>query len=252
MATAVASPAVGATCREIQFADRVKAGGADLVLNGLGIRKATLLRIKVYVAGLYLPQKSSDAGAILGANGRWQLVLHFVRDVDASDIRDAFQEGFEKAAGDKRAGLQTRIAALNAQMVDFKTGQSLTFTRHPTTGVTVDVNGKGGAAIEGADFATALLAIWLGPKPPNEDLKTGLLGGPCEWSATARAGRGRRRGACSPTAKPPIPGPAMPLARGTPPPPQAAGPSRRRRPRPRRRRRDCRHRRRARRARGGR
>ena len=179
-AVALGTPAIGATCRDIQFADRVKVGGADLVLNGLGIRKATLLRIKVYVAGLYLPQESGDAGAILRANGRWELVLRFARDVDASDIRDAFQEGFAKSAGDKLGGLQTRIAALNAQMVDFKAGQSLTFSRDPATGVSVDVNGKGGAAIEGAEFATALLGIWLGAKPPNEDLKSGLLGGACE------------------------------------------------------------------------
>jgi hypothetical protein len=180
VAGAFGVPAFGATCRDIQFPDSVKVGGSDLALNGLGIRKATLLRIKVYVAGLYLPRKGSDAGAILGANGRWQLVLHFVRDVDASDIRDAFHDGFQKAAGEKLGTLEKRIAALNAQVVDFKSGQSLAFSRDPAIGVTVDVNGKGGSTIEGADFADALLAIWLGAEPPNEDLKTGLLGGACE------------------------------------------------------------------------
>ncbi len=180
VAAASGMPAFGATCRDIQFADSVKVATSELVLNGLGIRKATFLRIKVYVAGLYLPQKATDAAAILGANSRWRLVLHFVRDVDAGDIRDAFQEGFKKAAGDKLGALQQRIAALNAQIVDFKTGQSLAFTRDPAIGVTVDVNGKGGSTIEGADFANAMLAIWLGAKPPNEDLKTGLLGGACE------------------------------------------------------------------------
>jgi hypothetical protein len=178
--SATSAPAFGASCRDVPFPDSAKVGDADLVLNGLGLRKATILRVRVYVAGLYLPRKSGDAGAILGASGRWQLVLRFVRDVDASDIRDAFQEGFEKAAGDKLAALRPRIAALNARMIDFKTGQYLAFTGDPAAGVTVDVNGAGGAAIEGADFAAALLAIWLGPKPPNEDLKSGLLGGACE------------------------------------------------------------------------
>jgi hypothetical protein len=180
LAASFGVPASAATCRDIQFPDSVKVGGSELALNGLGIRKSTLLRIKVYVAGLYLPKKVADAAAILSANGRWQLLLHFVRDVDASDIRDAFHEGFEKAAGDKLAPLEKRIAALNAQVVDLKSGQSLTFTRDPAIGVTVDVNSKGGSTIEGADFADALLAIWIGAKPPNEDLKTGLLGGTCE------------------------------------------------------------------------
>ena len=180
LAASVDMPASAATCRDIQFPDSVKVGSSELALNGLGIRKATLLRIKVYVAGLYVPKKATDGAAILSANGRWRLVLHFVRDVDASDIRDAFHDGFEKAAGDKLGALEKRIAALNAQVVDLKTGQSLTFTRDPAIGVTVDVNGKGGSTIEGADFADALLAIWIGAKPPNEDLKTGLLGGACE------------------------------------------------------------------------
>lgn len=179
-AVIVGTPGHAATCRDVQFPDGVKLGGADLALNGLGIRKATFLSIKVYVAGLYLPQKSGDAAGILRAAARWQLVLRFVRDVGASDIRGAFQEGFEKAAGDKLAALAPRIEVLKARMVDFKTGQSLTFTHDPAAGVTVDVNGSAGPAIEGADFAAALLAIWLGPIPPNEDLKTGLLGGPCE------------------------------------------------------------------------
>jgi Chalcone isomerase-like len=177
---ALAPPAYAATCRDVPFPDSVTAAGGDLVLNGLGIRKATLLSIKVYVAGLYLPQKSRDAAGILRSDGRWRLVLRFVRDVGARDIRDAFQEGFEKAAGDKLAALGPRIEALKARMVDFKTGQSLTFAHDSAAGVMVDVNGAAGPSIEGADFATALLAIWLGSKPPNEDLKSGLLGGTCE------------------------------------------------------------------------
>ncbi len=150
------------------------------MLNGLGIREATLLSIKVYVAGLYLPQKSGDAGAILRADGPWRLELHFVRDVGVSDIRGAFQEGFEKTAGDKLAALNSRIETLKARMLDFKTGQSLSFTHDPAMGVLVNVNGAARPPIAGADFATALLAIWLGAKPPNEDLKSGLLGGACE------------------------------------------------------------------------
>jgi len=174
------APVFGAECLKVKVPDTVKAGGADLVLNGLGIRKATFLNVKVYVAGLYLPQKSGDAGKIIGANEPWQLVLRFVRDVDASDIRDAWEEGFEKNAGDKLATLQPRIKTLNARMVDFKEGQYLSFTDDPAKGVAVDVNGASGAVIEGADFANALLSIWLGREPPNEDLKSGLLGGKCE------------------------------------------------------------------------
>jgi len=153
---------------------------APLVLNGLGLRKATFLAVRVYVAGLYLPQKSRDPREILGRDQPWHLLLHFVRGVGASDIRDAFAEGFKKSAGDRLPALAPRIAALEARMTDFKDGQTLAFTNDPGKGVTVTVNGAAGAPIDGADFASALLGIWLGAEPPNADLKTGLLGGKCE------------------------------------------------------------------------
>ena len=174
------APVFGAECLQAKFPDSAKVGTVDLELNGLGIRKATMLALKVYVAGLYVSRRSGDAGAILSSNLPWQLTLRFVRDVDASDIRDAFTEGFESAAGEKMATLRPRIDTLNARMVDFKKGQYLTFTGIPEKGVVTDANGAVGSAIEGPDFSNALLSIWIGRKPPNEDLKSGLLGGKCE------------------------------------------------------------------------
>ena len=44
----------------------------------------------------------------------------------------------------------------------------------------MNVNGADSAAIKGADFASAFLKIIVGPEPPNEDLKSGLLGEKCE------------------------------------------------------------------------
>jgi Chalcone isomerase-like len=175
-----AFPALGAQCLDVQFPDSVKVGSTDLVLNGMGIRKATMLAVKVYVAGLYLPAKSSDGAKIAAANQAWELDLHFVHSADASDITDAFDEGFEKAAGDNLDALKPKIETLKSQMADMEDGQILSYAYDPSTGTVVTVNGKSGAPIEGADFAAALLTISIGPEPPNEDLKTGLLGGACE------------------------------------------------------------------------
>jgi len=180
MLVAEAAPAVGAECIGVQVPDSVKVGDKELVLNGLGIRKATIFNVKVYVAGLYLPEKSGNGEQIIGSNEPWELALHFVHDADASDIRDAFDDGFEKAAGDNLNALSAGIDALKSQMIDFEEGHVLSYAYDPAKGTVVDVNGKSGPAIEGADFAAALLKISIGPEPPNEDLKTGLLGGKCE------------------------------------------------------------------------
>ena len=62
------APVFGAECLQAKFQDSAKVGNVDLELNGLGIRKATMLAVKVYVAGLYVPQKSGNAGALLSSN----------------------------------------------------------------------------------------------------------------------------------------------------------------------------------------
>jgi hypothetical protein len=177
---AAGGAAHAATCSDVNFADGAKVGATPLVLNGLGLRKATILAVKVYVAALYLPQKSGDPAGIVGANKPWRLDLHFVRDVGVSDIRDGWQEGFEKSAGDKLPSLRLSVDALKAMMTDMKSGQLLVFAYDPAIGVTTEVNGAAQRPVAGADFAAALLGIWLGPKPPNGDLKSGLLGGKCE------------------------------------------------------------------------
>jgi len=51
-----------------------------------------------------------------------------------------------------------------------------TYTYVPGTGTVVNRDGKDVATIEGKDFAETLCSLWLGPKPPSEDLQNGLLG----------------------------------------------------------------------------
>jgi chalcone isomerase-like protein len=178
----VAATAVDAAqerkCRDIGFPEHVQVNGSDLALNGLGVRKATFLKINVYVAALYVAHPQRNPTVLVDSDTAQELVLHFVRDVGAADLRKAFLEAFERAPP-LSASLQERIAKLNSWMVDVKTGQRMTFVRLPHTGVQVSVNGVPRGTIEGDDFARAFISIWLGPEPPNPELKSGLLGGDC-------------------------------------------------------------------------
>ncbi len=166
-------------CAGVTFPDRVQVSGTPLVLNGLGIRKATLLKIKVYVAALYLKNPSANASAIIGADQPKRLVLSFLRDVDRDDIVNAWNEGFEANGGNGLPGLKDRITTLNGWMANVEKGQQLTFTYSPGLGLEVLVAGQAKGKIPGEDFAKAFFAIWLGANPPNWELKTGLLGGGC-------------------------------------------------------------------------
>lgn len=165
-------------CKGVSFPDQMQVDGTTLTLNGLGLRQATMFKVNVYVAALYVTRKSSDAGVIL-ANAPAELILQFVRDVGASDIAKSWNEGFEKNAKAELPALKDRIATLDGFMTDVKSGQQMIFSFKPGAGVQVSVNGAAKGTIKGDDFAKALLSIWLGPEPPNPEIKAGLLGGAC-------------------------------------------------------------------------
>jgi hypothetical protein len=169
----------GRECKGTSFPEQVQVEGATLKLNGLGLRQATILKVNVYVAALYVAQTSTDANAILKSNVPKQLVLHFVRDVGRADLSKGWDEGFENNAKSELPVLKERIEAFKGLMADVKTGQRLSFVHKPAAGIQVDLNGAVKGAIAGEDFARALFSIWLGSNPPNPGLKAGLLGGAC-------------------------------------------------------------------------
>ena len=165
-------------CAGVSFPDQAQVEGSNLSLNGLGLRLATMLKVKVYVAALYVAKTSNDPAAILDSTAPVELVLQFVRDVGADDLRKGWDEGFEKNANGQLPALKGRIATLNGWMTDVRSGQKLVFTRKPGAGIQVSVNGANKGAIPGDDFAKTFLSIWLGD-PPNPEIKAGLLGGAC-------------------------------------------------------------------------
>ena len=166
-------------CSGVAFPDQAQVNGSTLMLNGVGLRQATMLKVNVYVAGLYVAQPSTDPAAILGSPAPKELVLHFVRNVGASDLRKAWDEGFAANAKDQLPALKERVDTLKGWMTDMKSGERITFVHVPGAGIKVDVGGTTMGTVKGDDFARAFLSIWLGAHPPNHDLKTGLLGGAC-------------------------------------------------------------------------
>ena len=170
--------AQGKECKGVNFTEQMQVDGNNLVLNGVGLRQATAFKVNVYVAALYVGKTSSEPNAILESTTPKELILQFVRDVSAADLSKGWNEGFEKNAKAQSAALKERIAMLDGWMIDMKSGQRLTFTYKPGTGVQVDVNGAVKGTIKGDDFAKAFFSIWLGD-PPNPEVKSGLLGGAC-------------------------------------------------------------------------
>src|SRR3990172_608332 len=176
-----ALPLRAAEVAGVKFADRAQAGAAELVLNGAGLRKRFVFQ--VYAMGLYLTGKRPVAADAIALAGPKRIAIHMLRDVDAAEFGEALASGM-RANHDEAAmkALEPRIAQLGAIMEELKEakkGMSIVLDLQPGAGTVVGVDGKArGKPIAGDDFARALLRIWLGDQPVQDDLKRALLGQP--------------------------------------------------------------------------
>lgn len=164
------------TMNDVTLPTRVEVEGQSLVLNGMALRKKAIF--KVYVAGLYLPQKSSNADAILSADGPRRILLQFLRSVSANQMCDALNDGLKDNTPSAPAELRQKFATMCGFFEEIKKGEQFVFTYLPGRGTTVEVKGARKGTIEGKEFADALFRAWIGLRPgPGEDFKRKLLGG---------------------------------------------------------------------------
>src|SRR5689334_13933681 len=81
-----------ATSGEINIPKQTLVDKRTLLLNGTGMRKATIFKVKVYSAALYLEKLSHDPKEILNSNQMKKVELHFVHDVPADKMKNAWNE----------------------------------------------------------------------------------------------------------------------------------------------------------------
>ncbi len=164
----------------VKFEPTIQLGGATLQLNGVGVRTRAIFR--VYVAGLYVPQKEKAAPALLAQKGPRRVAMAMLRNVDAESFSTALNDGLRANLTEAQvAGFKAQIEALNASLKavgEVKRGDLINFEFTPEAGTRITLNGQPrGAAIPGEDFFAAVLRIWIGDKPVDAALKRGLIGG---------------------------------------------------------------------------
>jgi long-chain acyl-CoA synthetase len=162
----------------VKLADNVQLLGSHLVLNGAGVR--TKIIFKVYVAALYVSQKQTTAGAILSDTNSQRVALHMLRELSDEKLLGAFIEAIE--ANHTSAELSALSAPLKQmsdifhQVKEVKEGDVITLD-YMSGGTQISLNGTPRGTITGEAFHRALLRIWLGNMPVQDDLKKSLLGG---------------------------------------------------------------------------
>ncbi|MDF1536742.1 MAG: chalcone isomerase family protein [bacterium] len=153
--------------------DSITIGSNEVALAGMGIRTKTFLKVKVYVAGLYMENPGSDAGQIIGSDQAKAMVMQFLyKEVEGEKLQEAWREGFDANTLSPTDDLKKRMDRFVSLFTESALkDEKYIFAYEPGKGTTISLKGKVRATIPGADFAGALMAIWFGEKMGDGGLK---------------------------------------------------------------------------------
>ncbi len=158
----------------VTLPDSAEVGGATIPLNGLGLRKAFVFA-KVYVAGLYLQTKTTNANSATDTDETKRIAMHFVRPISHEQMNEGMRNGFAITAPHSLTKEKAELETFFNKPLE--EGDICNIDYVPGTGTTVAINGKKEGTIPGAAFMRALWGIWLGSDPPGGTaLRDGMLG----------------------------------------------------------------------------
>lgn len=164
----------------VRFDESLSVGDAQLQLHGTGLMRYGVL-IKAFVAALYLSEPAGEEGTPSRAlaDVPRRLEIEYFWSIPADDFASATVEGISRSTN--RAAfekLRDRVDKLNAMYEDIEPGDRYALTYAPGMGTELALNGRSLGVIEGADFSSALFAIWLGDRALDDSLRKQLLEGP--------------------------------------------------------------------------
>jgi hypothetical protein len=167
----IGGPIRAATRAGVELPDTETVNGTTLVLNGMGLREATVLRVRAYVGGLYLEHRTSDPNTVINSHQCKRVTMKFLRDIDGRQLASGWADSLRRVGGTTAS-----IPRFTSLIGDVKKGDTLSFTSCPGTGVEVAQQGQVRGTVPGDDFARALFTVWFGPRAQDQNLKRGMLG----------------------------------------------------------------------------
>ena len=174
-----AVPALAQDIAEPKSGEKFSAKDGNASLLGVGLRTRTIARVKVYAVGLYVAD-SALSGPLKGKAGTSELyrelvngdfdrkiVLRFLRDVSAEQIRDAFRDALK--------GTGVNAGSWLGYFGDTRSRQEYVIAWTPGVGLETKVAGKDFPALHDKALAAAVFGIWLGARPIQDDIKKDLV-----------------------------------------------------------------------------
>ena len=159
----------------VTMPNEVNVAGEKLRLNGMGVRHEMIF-FRGYVIALYLQKPTTDAQIAIQADEAKRIAITMLRNVSRELFVQAIESGIMRNSGAEMSALRARLDRLEQAVPDLKKGDVVDLTWVPGVGTLVRGQGRN-MTIPGKDFADALFAVWLGPKPVEAPLKRELLGG---------------------------------------------------------------------------
>jgi len=205
------APLVEEKATDAMFPEWIQYGKGESVnthhLAGLGVRKKTIFRVKVYAFGFYLDSAAAGAKKVKPLVGRRMkdmmkdrkldaallddsfgktIRLVMARDVDADDMAEAFEDSLKSRIKKYTAKLdEKQQKAANDALIKFrgyfkteaKEDQILQFTWLPGGRLLTNIDGKASAEIKNLALCHALFHVYLGDDPISESGKESILKG---------------------------------------------------------------------------
>ena len=176
-------PAMAVEVGGVKIDDVATVAGKELKLNGAGMRQ--ILVVKVYAIGLYLPEKKEFTTAdvlALPADKPRRVALHIQREINSDEFGQLFIKSMNnnstKEEKAKVINQTTKFGEMFAAMDAVKKGDIVTLDWVPGQGTMSTLNGKKiGETLPDIAFYNAVLRIWLGDSPAQENVKRALLTG---------------------------------------------------------------------------
>lgn len=164
----------------VKYETSVNVAGQALLLNGAAT-KHNKQGARNFAVGLYLSSSGAKtADAVLAAPGAKRICFKFLKEVNADTMRFltmGVEANMNRADFAKTFVGVMRLGALLGAHPHFNDGDTFTFDYQPGKGTVFMLNGKPqGEAVTEPEFFKAMLLVWLGSKPADPKMKTGLLG----------------------------------------------------------------------------
>lgn len=178
-AIALPTTASAAECEGVTYPDTTTVDGKTLVLNGMGIRTATVFNVNVYMAGAYVTKKSTSSKELLDLSKPIKVVLTFMRNVSKNKVVGAYQENLDRAPDGVRENITKDYENIMEKLQSVKKGDTHVFTYIPGTGMQIETIGKHRTTITNPTMIEYFLGLYIGPNPNYQKMRDGVVNGEC-------------------------------------------------------------------------